>query len=113
MIGTDEYGCVKSDTITINIVEVPRIIAPNAFTPNGDGINDVFYIDANKSFKLRSMKIYNRWGQLVFKTTDINDSWDGTLLGEKLPLGTYIYMIEGIDELQNKVKQGGNISLMR
>ncbi len=113
VIGTDEYGCVNSDTITINIVEVPRIIAPNAFTPNGDGVNDVFYIDANKSFKLNSMKIYNRWGQLVFQTTDINDSWDGTLLGEKLPLGTYIYVIEGIDELHNKVKQGGNISLMR
>ena len=113
VIGYDQYGCRNADTITINVVEVPRVIVPNAFSPNGDGINDYFFIEANKSFKLKSLKIYNRWGQQVFEGQNMTDRWDGTLLGEKLPTGVYIYYIDGIDELNNRVKQSGNINLLR
>lgn len=115
---TDEYGCVKTDSINIKVqgCENCRLFIPNAFTPNGDGLNDLFeatpqckYIGLT-SFDLR---IYNRWGQLVFRTNDIHKGWDGIYKNQEVPQGVYIYVVK-YSLLQNEpIQQHGTVTLLR
>ena len=78
----------------------PNNFIPNAFTPNNDGVNDVFEFYSAFAKNL-AVKIYNRWGELVFESIDIEFFWDGTIhnSGEICPIGNYIvdYVIEGYD----------------
>jgi len=90
----NEYGCSDSTVRMIIVNDLFAFYIPNAFSPNGDGINDFFSpsgisADAD-AFQLR---IYDRWGQLVYCTTDINSPWDGSF-GEQVLQGTYSYLIE-------------------
>ena len=96
------------------VVEKPySLYSPNAFSPDGDGINDFFNISGQKIEDFQ-IEIYNRWGQMVYKSFDLNDGWDGTFNGKKLPTGTYVYKIKtrefGID--QNLIKSG-SVALVR
>ncbi|MBZ4256743.1 gliding motility-associated C-terminal domain-containing protein, partial [Mycobacterium tuberculosis] len=70
---------------------------PSAFTPNGDGRNDYLKPLPVGISALRYFKVLNRWGQIVFSTTEYGRGWDGTFNGVKQPPGTYIYMAEGVD----------------
>ncbi|RMG83874.1 MAG: gliding motility-associated C-terminal domain-containing protein, partial [Bacteroidetes bacterium] len=68
---------------------------PNVFTPNGDGINDVFRVKTNNIVEF-SGKVYNRWGELLFEWVGDKDGWDGyTFAGEPVPEGTYFVILEG------------------
>jgi gliding motility-associated-like protein len=69
---------------------------PNAFTPNGDGKNDLFRIPPHTHFDLTQLKIYNRWGQVVFSTNQISSGWDGRFNGIDQASGTFIYQISGV-----------------
>ena len=96
------------------VVEKPySLYSPNAFSPDGDGINDFFNISGQKIEDFQ-IEIFNRWGQMVYKSFDLNDGWDGTFNGKKLPTGTYVYKIKtrefGID--QNLIKSG-SVALVR
>jgi gliding motility-associated-like protein len=84
-------GCSTSKEITIKILG--DVIMPNAFTPNGDGHNDVFRIPANTNINLREFSIYNRLGNKVFSTTDAGKGWDGNINGVKQGSGMYVYVI--------------------
>ena len=100
------------DTISVKQIFCD-ICVPNAFTPNGDGVNDVFRVLGNtgrlESFRLR---VFNRWGQLLFETSDKGKGWDGRQSGGEAPLGAYAYMLEY--SLNNKpVTQKGNFTLLR
>ncbi len=64
---------------------------PNAFSPNGDGVNDIFRIPANVTFQLEEFSVFNRWGKKVFSTTDISKGWNG----DNAVNGTYVYLITG------------------
>jgi len=76
------------------VVEKPySLYSPNAFSPDGDGINDFFNISGQKIEDFQ-IEIFNRWGQMVYKSFDLNDGWDGTFNGKKLPTGTYVYKIK-------------------
>lgn len=92
-----------------NIAEVTPVMAlyvPNSFTPNGDGINDYFGV-SGEGIKNFTMNIYNRWGQLVFESTNVNDSWDGVYDGSLAPNGNYVYHIVSIPtEGRTAVKKG-------
>ena len=95
--GTDSNNCSSSSSLFIELVRcfnIPfSIQIPNSFTPNFDGNNDEFRIDGT-SFEVISVTIFNRWGQVVFNTSN-NLAWDGRLnSGEKSPEGTYYYLIE-------------------
>jgi gliding motility-associated-like protein len=102
------YGCTGEDSVYVQFVTAPpppppppeeppgeMILLPNAFTPDGDGLNDVFKAigqpDKLTSF---SMKVFNRWGQMVFESNDITHGWDGTYQGKPAPAGTYVFRIE-------------------
>jgi gliding motility-associated-like protein len=76
----------------VEIIPAMSLYIPNTFTPNGDGMNDTFGVagEAIKDFK---MQIYNRWGQLIFESSDANQRWDGKFGGDKVPEGSYVYKV--------------------
>ncbi len=89
---TDINGCVGSDTMHVHIF--PEIFIPNGFSNNGDGKNDYWVIDNIQQFPNCEVEIYNRWGELLFRSTGYNTPWDGKYKGKDLPVGTYYYIID-------------------
>lgn len=84
-------GCSVSDTAFIKVLKSPLV--PNAFSPNGDGINDTWRIQYLESYPGASIEVFNRNGQKVFESTGYNVEWDGYFKGALLPVGTYYYII--------------------
>ena len=85
---------------------------PNAFTPNGDGLNDLFII-RNPFLSQVDLAIYDRWGDAVFRTSDINIGWDGTKGGNPLEMGAYIYVLDAVTEEGEQITRTGTITLLR
>lgn len=112
---TDEYGCVSIAEITI-FVRQPNceedVFLPNAFSPNNDGVNDVLYV---RSLFIDEMQliIYNRWGEEVFSTRDINQGWDGTYKGQILSPDAFAYWLTARCKDNVSISRRGNVSLLR
>lgn len=107
---------------SISVIELPPcdtssqvlesdLFVPNAFSPNGDGYNDYYHILGN--FKNIDFIIYNRWGEKVFQTTDINFAWDGTSNGRPLNNGVYFYSLNLTLNNNKEIELKGNISLLK
>lgn len=109
---TDTNGCSASDTIMVTVEFENVVFVPNIFSPNGDGNNDVVYVRAQGVEKLH-FYIYNRWGELVFETQDINIGWDGTYNGEPLNKAVFVYYVEVTFNDGSEVIQKGDITLMK
>ena len=90
--GIDSFGCWAIDSVIVTVV--PGIEYPDGFTPNGDGINDVWVIDYITFFPGAKVSIYNRWGEELFNSTGYPVPWDGKYKGKDLPVGTYYYVID-------------------
>lgn len=90
-----------------------EIYIPNAFTPNGDGMNDYFGVPDLNMNRVTKLKIYNRWGQLIFETNSINKQWDGRYNNSQQPAGVYIYYAEMKDLNEKIVTKRGVITLIR
>ncbi|TCJ19000.1 PKD domain-containing protein [Flaviaesturariibacter flavus] len=88
---TSEEGCFATDQVFVKLLRLPVI--PNVFTPNGDGVNDRWVINHLESYPGATVEVYNRYGQLVFRSVNYTTAWDGTLNGQLLPTGTYYYII--------------------
>ncbi len=105
----NEFGCIDSLTKSFEVTPVYNFYIPSAFSPNDNGINDSFG-PVGKYFDMQSyeMRIYNRWGQVVFQTRDFFKHWDGrTVDGLRAPMGTYAYIIRLVDmDGNNKVIRG-------
>ncbi|HKC67193.1 MAG TPA: gliding motility-associated C-terminal domain-containing protein, partial [Bacteroidia bacterium] len=104
-----------SDTARVPIlVETPTtLVIPNVFTPNGDGVNDVFFI-INTGMVSLNCDIYNRWGQLLHTITAPNQGWDGIVPnGDKAPDGTYMYILQAQGVDGKTYKQNGTVTLIR
>jgi gliding motility-associated-like protein len=86
--------------------------APNTFTPNGDGINDVFVVNMFTVISYK-IQIFNRYGVPLFISNDLNNHWDGTFNGEQLPVGTYYYIINAIDLNGESIQKSGSITIVR
>ncbi len=106
---TSVDNCLAYDTIVVTVKD-GNIIIPNAFSPNGDGINDVWEIKLLSSFLSVKVQVYNRQGQMVFNSVGYNSPWNGTHNGKPLPVGTYYYIIEPGNGLP---KQTGWIAILR
>ncbi|BAV04036.1 gliding motility-associated C-terminal domain-containing protein [Filimonas lacunae] len=87
-----EGGCTAEDSLTVKVLR--PVIIPNVFTPNGDGINDVWDIKNLASYPHCTVSIFNRYGQLLYATTGYGTPWNGLVKGERLPVGTYYYVID-------------------
>lgn len=110
---TTIHGCLDSTSLLVRIDPDFAFYIPNTFTPDGDGINDVFYCQGTgvQDFEIA---IYNRWGMQVFRSRSMDNGWDGTLNGEKLPEDTYVYVAIVTDVVWGSAhKYRGKITLLR
>lgn len=96
------------------VVEKPyALYSPNAFSPDGDGINDFFKISGQGIIDYQ-IEIFNRWGQMVYKSLDLGKGWDGTFKGKNLPTGTYVYKIKSSKYgVEQKLVKNGSVALVR
>jgi gliding motility-associated-like protein len=109
---SDSAGCIYSDSVLIE-QHCPVVITfPSSFTPNNDGINDVFNCYAGSSLT-GSMSIYNRGGKIVFSTTDLTKGWDGSFNGKDCPQGIYGCLVKFSDESGNEVMKQVSVVLIR
>ena len=107
-------GCSATDTINIVVYKVkPGLYVPNAFTPNGDGNNDVFRPIPIGMKSISYFKVYNRRGQLIFSSTVQNKGWDGTFKGSAQDADVYVWIVEGVDYLGKTIFQKGTVTLIR
>ncbi len=111
VVAKTENGCLLRDSVDV-LVKETVIAMPNAFHPGG-GINNTFKASKRGIAKLNEFSIYNRWGNKVFSTANINEGWDGSYNGQPQPVGTYIYTIEAQSENGKTFKRQGNVTLLR
>lgn len=96
LVVKNDMGCYDTATHDIRVLKSCYIAVPNAFTPNGDGLNDYLYpLNAYKADSLR-FRVYNRLGQLVYQSTDWTQKWDGTINGAPQDAGTYVWTLQYI-----------------
>jgi len=110
VLATSFENCQSADSVYI-LWAGKSFFIPNAFTPNGDGLNDVFGVIPRLDYVNRfHISIYNRWGQMIFNTSDLNQGWDGTFKGEACQAGVYVYRIVyqnfGMGTQESKVMEG-------
>jgi len=92
LVATSSGGCSTTDSISVKLLQ--PILVPNTFTPNNDGINDLWLIENLQTYPNASVEIFNRYGQLLYESKGIYKPWDGTYKGKPLPFGTYYYIID-------------------
>jgi len=109
---TTENGCTTSDSITINLTTTSLIDLPNAFSP-GNGANNMFRIIKKGEVGINYFRIFNRWGQKIFETSNIDQGWDGTFNGVAQPFDVYVYEIEVVSENGQSSLVHGNLTLVR
>lgn len=90
----------------------PKFFTPNAFTPNDDGNNDRFFVVA-PGVRQMTLEIYDRWGRLIFQTSDLDGGWDGTYKGKSAPEGVYIFQLKGNATNGTKLNTTGSVTLIR
>lgn len=116
---TDSNTCTNAAELKVEVVcSAQNYYVPNTFSPNGDGMNDVFYPRGRGLARVQSLKIYNRWGQLVFdrrdfSANDVTKGWNGKLNNQTLPPDVYVYRIEFVCENAQIVPMTGDITLIR
>lgn len=113
LIASNEGNCVDTVIKSITISPYDFIKLPNAFTPDGDGVDDDFGILFAGDLSIKSFKVYNQWGNLVFETNSINQRWDGTKNGKLQPNGSYVYIVVGVDVNGKEIESVGNFVLIR
>jgi len=110
----DSLGC-RNTRVKSNLIEVDyqvNLIVPNAFTPNGDGVNDFFRME-QKMLRSIEIEIFDRWGNMVFRSNDLGFRWDGSVAGQPLPEGTYVFHLKGMARDGQPVERSGSLTLWR
>lgn len=110
----DAEGCIAYDTITIFVEFIPEVFFPSAFSPNGDGVNDIFQSQGYNVVDY-NLKIYNRWGEMVFETNsfDTSGAWNGEFEGKEQDMGTYIWQVAVGFNTGELYTDTGNFTLVR
>lgn len=113
----NQYGCKATDRLRIRVIEDcegKMVYVPNTFTPNGDGQNDVVKVFGPGVSSVKQVRIFNRWGQLVFETNDpANIGWDGTYKGQELNPGVFVYYMDVECINGERTIKKGDITLLR
>jgi gliding motility-associated-like protein len=108
-----DKGCKKQSQILIRRYAGPELYIPNAFTPNNDGANDLFRVIPIGIQSFGYLAVYNRLGQLIYRTTNYHNGWDGTFRGERLATGTFVYIAQATDYRGKPLFQRGTVTLIR
>ena len=109
----NDNGCRDNDTMLIHVLQCRPPMVPNAFSPNGDGLDDVFKIMNPEDFAtIQSFMIFNRWGQLIYNSNEKGKGWDGKFQGLDQEIGTYSYMII-TNCNSNQIQRKGTVVLIR
>lgn len=108
VVGTN--GCKASKDVVVKVLH--KMLMPSIFTPNKDGKNDVFRIPPGSSFSLQHFSVFDRWGNIVFETSDIAEGWSGTYKSRNLDTGSYVYLIKGFF-YDKEVTVKGTVTLLR
>lgn len=112
----DQYNCFQNDSIYIEVVDVycnhAFVYVPSGFSPNGDQKNDELRV-YSEMVESMTLAIYNRWGEKLFETSDINEGWDGTYKGAPLPPGVFIYHLKASCWDGSYFEEHGNVTLIR
>lgn len=106
-------GCKGEGYVTVRVYKGPDMYMPTAFTPNGDGLNDIFKPTNVGIKQINYFRIYNRWGQLLFSTNRMNEGWDGTFGGVRQPAGVYVWMIQGVTDNNRIISKKGTVAIVR
>ncbi len=109
----DRAGCKSADTVNVKMINATGYQVPNAFTPNNDGLNDVFKPIPVDIFHTDIFRICDRYGSTVYQNNDVTKGWDGTNKQVKLAAGTYVWFIKGTDKYGKKISMKGTILLIR
>ena len=105
-------GVTQSISNPITVIKEPKLYYPTAFTPNGDNLNDEFKVIGQYVVEF-DMKIFNRWGEQLYGSSDINLGWDGTYQGKHAPEGTYVFVADITDFAGRKFNRSGSVVLLR
>jgi gliding motility-associated-like protein len=115
----NQGGCVSKDNITLFVFcDNANLFLPNLFSPNGDGSNDYFYPRGRGLYTIKTLRIFNRWGEVVFERVGFRPNeermgWDGKHQGRPAPSDVYVYSIDVVCENGTQMTYGGNVMLMR
>ncbi len=109
----DRAGCKSIDTINVKMINATGYQVPSAFTPNTDGLNDVFKPIAIDISNTESFHICDRFGTTIYQNNNLTKGWDGTSKQVKLPAGTYVWFIKGTDKYGKKISVKGTVVLIR
>ncbi len=109
-IVTNKFGCKKMDSVTVNVI--PTIYVPNCFTPNQDLVNDVFKPEFSGYIEMELM-IFDRWGELIFKTSELYGGWNGKKKDVNCEMGVYTYKLTATDYKNHIVEKVGHVTLLR
>ena len=110
----NEAGCVDSAFVKIKVfATLPSVFVPNAFTPNNDGKNDVLRPIAAGMKNIEYFSVYNRWGRLMFTTSNERKGWDGSVNGTPQDPGTFVWMVKAIDYKGAQYFKKGTVTLLR
>jgi len=119
IVGYTDFECADSAKVTVTVLcDESQLFIPNTFTPNGDGMNDIFYPRGTGLDKVITFRVYNRWGEIVFdrgefKLNDKQSGWDGTYNGQALPPDVFVYLVEARCDNGDILKLKGDITLVR
>jgi gliding motility-associated-like protein len=113
LIVTNIYDCIDSTSRDIYIEPQSEVFAPNAFTPDGDLLNDTFSPKYNDIESVSSFKIFNRWGELIYEGIGKEASWDGNINGYEAPIGTYLFEVQYIDGIGRFGFKTGQVNILR
>ena len=105
-------GCLAYDSVVLTVIPPGVPPMPNAFSPNGDGHNNTFYVHGGPLIQF-NFKIYNEWGNIVFFTRDELEGWDGTYKGQPQPPGTYVWVIDAEKTIDTPIHLSGSVNLIR
>lgn len=110
---SNQQGCFGYDSIHVKYYTGPEMYIPNAFSPNGDGLNDYFRFIPVGITTYKFFRIFNRWGTEIYSSTDFRTGWDGTFKGSPAPVDTYIWILQGTDFNGKEIMKKGTVTLIR
>ena len=113
VIGSDSYGCADKKTILVKVFKNKGYYLPSAFSPNGDGLNDLFRPIPIGISSTSFFRIMNRQGTVLFQTNKYMEGWDGTYKGVMQPPANYVWMLKGTDTDGKMIEMKGNVVLIR